>query len=81
MPPEPQRDDAAPVASPCVSVCVLDPAGTGICVGCGRSLDEIAAWVELDNAQRRAVLARLPQRLAALRERNREHHWGDDGER
>jgi predicted Fe-S protein YdhL (DUF1289 family) len=78
MPPE--RDDA-PVASPCVSVCVLDPAGTGVCVGCGRSLDEIAAWSELDNEQRRAVISRLPQRLAALRARNVARQWTDDAKR
>ena len=70
-----------PVASPCVSVCVLDPGGSGVCTGCGRSLDEIAAWVDLSNAQRRAVIARLPARLAALRTRNREHHWDDDADR
>jgi uncharacterized protein len=69
MPPD--RSDARthaepPVASPCISVCVLDPAGSGVCVGCGRSLDEIAAWSELSNAERRAVIARLPQRLATL---------------
>jgi len=70
----PPNDDR-PVASPCVSVCVLDPAGTGVCVGCGRTLDEVAAWSELSNAQRREVVARLPARLAALRERNRARHW------
>ena len=70
-----------PVASPCISVCVLDPAGTGICTGCGRSLDEIGAWIQLSNAQRRDVIARLPARLAALRERNRQRHWDDDAKR
>ena len=56
-----------PVASPCISVCVVDPRGTGVCTGCGRTLDEIAAWIDLDDDARRAVLARLPARLAALR--------------
>ena len=84
MPPERiAADDAteAPVASPCISVCVLDPGGSGICTGCGRSLDEIAAWVQLDNAQRRAVVAGLPERLAALRARNRARHRDDDADR
>ena len=70
-----------PVASPCISVCVLDPTGSGVCTGCGRSLDEIAAWVDLSNAQRRAVIARLPARLEALGARNREHHRDDDADR
>ena len=84
MPPERvQMHDAtdAPVASPCVSVCVLDPGGSGVCTGCGRSLDEIAAWVQLSNAQRREVIARLPARLAALRARNRARQWDDDAGR
>jgi len=67
---EPDVNEDAPVASPCISVCVVDPRGSGVCVGCGRTLDEIAAWVDLDNDERRAVLARLPQRLARLRARN-----------
>lgn len=45
-------------ASPCVSVCRLDPA-TQICVGCGRTIAEIAAWSSLSEAERRAILARL----------------------
>jgi uncharacterized protein len=71
-------DDDVPVRSPCVSVCVLDPAGTGVCVGCGRTLDEVAAWSDMTNPQRRDVVARLPARLAALRARNRERGWSDD---
>jgi predicted Fe-S protein YdhL (DUF1289 family) len=59
----------SPVASPCISVCVVDPRGTGVCTGCGRTLDEIAAWIDLTDDARRAVLARLPARLAALRNR------------
>ena len=58
-----------PVASPCISVCVVDPRGTGVCVGCGRTLDEIAGWIDMSDDARRAVLARLPGRLAALRHR------------
>jgi hypothetical protein len=81
MPPERAEAGEAPVASPCVSVCVLDPAGSGVCTGCGRTLDEIAAWVDLTNDERRSVIARLPQRLDAMRARNRAHHWDDDAER
>lgn len=85
MPPERAHgrtlDAEPPVASPCISVCVLDPAGSGICTGCGRSLDEIAAWTDLTNTERRAVIARLPQRLADLRARDRERHWDDDPKR
>lgn len=46
--------------SPCIGVCTLDPA-TRICVGCGRSITEIAAWPSLSEAERKAILARLKQ--------------------
>jgi len=45
-------------ASPCTGLCTLDPA-TGQCQGCRRTLDEIAAWPSLDDAGKRALLARL----------------------
>lgn len=54
---------AAPL-SPCVKVCVMD-AASGLCVGCGRTLAEIAGWGALDDGARRALMATLPGRLAA----------------
>jgi hypothetical protein len=69
MPPDQDTGCEAPVRSPCVSVCVLDSAGTNVCIGCGRTLDEVAAWSQMTNAQRREVVARAPARLAALRAR------------
>jgi predicted Fe-S protein YdhL (DUF1289 family) len=61
---ERQRVTAAPaggVASPCISVCAIDPR-TGLCEGCFRTLDEIAGWITFSNDQKRAVLAALPGR-------------------
>ena len=49
------------VASPCVSVCAIDPA-TGFCVGCYRTLDESAAWVGLGAAARLAVWDAIEER-------------------
>jgi len=54
------------VASPCISVCVMDEA-SGLCTGCCRTLDEIAAWSVLDTAAKRGVLAALPGRRAVKR--------------
>ncbi len=56
--------DAADVASPCVQTCTLNI--DDICIGCGRTIDEIAAWGSMSVAARRAVLATLPQRIATL---------------
>ena len=51
--------------SPCKNVCVMhEPSGH--CLGCGRTLDEIALWSVLDDDDKRAVRALLPERLAQL---------------
>jgi predicted Fe-S protein YdhL (DUF1289 family) len=63
----PEHSDASapsPVASPCISVCRIDPA-TGFCVGCARTLDEIAAWGSLEDDARRAVLRAVAARRVA----------------
>ena len=55
----------APVPSPCINVCRIDP-GSGLCTGCRRTLDEIAAWSRLDDAGKRIVWAQLPARGTSL---------------
>ncbi|HWI81049.1 DUF1289 domain-containing protein [Ramlibacter sp.] len=52
---------AGEVPSPCVSICRMDPA-SGLCEGCCRTIDEIAAWSRLDDAGRREVWRRIGQR-------------------
>ena len=52
------------VPSPCINVCRMD-AASGLCEGCLRTIDEIAAWAQLPEAGRRAVWAALEQRRAA----------------
>ena len=54
-----------PVPSPCTNVCTIDPV-TGLCVGCLRTLDEIAAWSVLDDEAKRAVWAALAVRSAGV---------------
>lgn len=56
------------VESPCVKVCVVDPA-TGFCLGCFRTIDEIAGWSAMTPEACRAVLAELPDRRATPRGR------------
>jgi hypothetical protein len=52
------------LASPCVRRCCLDE--RDICLGCGRSLNDILDWGSADDARRRAICqaaqARLSQR-------------------
>ena len=49
------------VASPCIEVCRMDPA-SGYCLGCRRTIEEIASWSSYTPAEKRAVLAHLPAR-------------------
>jgi uncharacterized protein len=54
----------AAIDSPCTKVCVIH-AAKGLCLGCGRSLSEIAAWSNLSGDDRTRLMADLPRRLAA----------------
>ena len=58
--------DPVQVPSPCINVCRMDPK-TSLCIGCARTLDEIAGWSQVSNAQRLAVLQQLPARRALLK--------------
>jgi predicted Fe-S protein YdhL (DUF1289 family) len=42
---------------------MIDP-GTNLCFGCGRTLPEIARWPNMPGAERLALMAELPARLA-----------------
>ena len=54
-----------PVASPCIKVCIVD-GESGLCLGCLRTLDEIAAWSGLPEAEREAIMADLPTRRGRI---------------
>ena len=67
-----KHDDkaAGAVASPCNNVCRMDDA-SGWCLGCWRTIGEIASWAASTDDERRAVLRALParrQQAQALRE-------------
>jgi predicted Fe-S protein YdhL (DUF1289 family) len=56
--------------SPCILVCSIDDK-TGYCFGCGRTRDEIAGWIGMTSAERRAVMERLPERLETVERKPR----------
>jgi uncharacterized protein len=41
----------------------MDPR-TNLCFGCGRTLPEIARWHRMESAERLALMAELPARIA-----------------
>jgi predicted Fe-S protein YdhL (DUF1289 family) len=51
------------IQTPCIKVCTMDPA-SGLCSGCGRTLDEIARWGTLSDGERDAIMRDLAGRLA-----------------
>ncbi|AQR62738.1 DUF1289 domain-containing protein [Brevundimonas sp. LM2] len=50
-----------PIATPCIQVCVIDGA-SGLCLGCYRTLAEIAEWSRMEAAQRTEIMSELPER-------------------
>ena len=55
----------ATIVSPCEKICTVDP-GSGLCSGCGRSLDAIEHWVEYSGVERERIMRELPGRLEAM---------------
>jgi predicted Fe-S protein YdhL (DUF1289 family) len=51
----------SPISSPCTKVCTIDPRSK-LCVGCGRTLTEIAQWASLAEPERQRIMAELPAR-------------------
>lgn len=54
------------IATPCIKVCVVD-GESGLCMGCYRSLPEVAGWQKLSDGQRAAIMAELPTRRSRIR--------------
>ena len=56
------------IDSPCTKICLVHPEER-LCVGCYRSIEEIATWSRLTPAERRAIIADLPARAPRLAKR------------
>lgn len=63
--PAPRVAAPAAIATPCVQVCIVD-GPSGLCLGCYRTLAEIAGWRALGDDQRAAVMAELPARAGRI---------------
>jgi hypothetical protein len=55
-----------PIATPCVKVCIVD-GESGLCLGCYRTLGEVARWTALAEAERDEIIAALPTRRSRIR--------------
>jgi predicted Fe-S protein YdhL (DUF1289 family) len=54
------------VVTPCVKVCIVDPE-SNLCLGCQRTLMEIAGWSRLSDEDRARVMDDLPARRSLIR--------------
>jgi predicted Fe-S protein YdhL (DUF1289 family) len=54
------------IETPCIKICVMD-AATGLCSGCGRTLEEIAHWASLAPETRKRIMTELPGRLKSAK--------------
>jgi predicted Fe-S protein YdhL (DUF1289 family) len=53
------------VESPCIGVCSINP-DLRCCIGCQRTLEEIAHWLRYTPDERRTIMAQLEARRAAF---------------
>ena len=58
----------AAIETPCEQICIVD-APSGLCRGCGRSLDEIGRWTAYSDGERGRIMDELPRRLEAMNAR------------
>ena len=66
----PMDEPSPPIATPCIKVCVVDDE-SGLCLGCLRTLAEIAAWSGYSDAERAAIMDELPDRRTLIRPEKR----------
>jgi len=53
--------------SPCTKVCVMD-ADNRYCLGCKRTLGEIARWGDMSDTERSGIMQALPERKSDVAE-------------
>ncbi|MBS1142631.1 MAG: hypothetical protein H6R14_37 [Proteobacteria bacterium] len=53
------------IKSPCINICQMDKEN-GLCIGCFRTIDEIAAWSRIDDPARARILAEVAHRRLEL---------------
>ena len=50
------------IESPCNKICKIDP-NDNLCLGCGRTLEEIAYWTYLDDNEKKKILIKIKDRF------------------
>ncbi|ORE94961.1 DUF1289 domain-containing protein [Aurantimonas sp. 22II-16-19i] len=53
------------IESPCTQICTIDRS-SGLCLGCARSIEEIAGWASFSAEGRRTIMTELEARRQAM---------------
>lgn len=64
------------VASPCINVCTIDEE-SGYCLGCARTIQEVARWKRMDDDRKRQVINQLPERKRQMQAAGADCRWRD----
>jgi predicted Fe-S protein YdhL (DUF1289 family) len=51
------------MSSPCIGICRIDDF-SGMCEGCGRTMEEISGWPSATEAEQQTTLAIVAERIA-----------------
>ena len=54
--------------SPCIDICTID-SESGLCVGCGRTQEEISNWSMKNNEEKEQLLVKVKSRQSKLKTR------------
>ena len=57
--------DTKQIKSPCKLICEID-LDSNLCLGCGRSREEIARWTQYTDAERAFIMTELAARIKDL---------------
>ena len=63
------------LANPCVQICVQD-SDDGVCLGCGRSSEEINNWLNISRADREKIIPQLDERIEQITAKRRSRRTG-----
>ena len=64
------------LANPCVQICVRDRDDDGVCLGCGRTSEEINNWLNISRADREKIIPQLDERIEQITAKRRKNRTG-----
>ena len=57
------------IDSPCIDICTTDPESE-LCIGCGRTQEEVSKWISYSNEQKQQVLLNINKRNGIVNKQN-----------